>query len=149
VERPEGSRILAVDYGERRIGLAISDQSGTIASGLETLRNSGDAIDRLRAIVSERGVVRVVVGLPLTLAGQEGDSARKALAFAEKLRAAIGVPVEMLDERFTSSMAEQTIRDMGIGRKKRRDKSRIDEIAAVILLQDYLNMKGRNREAGS
>jgi putative holliday junction resolvase len=80
------------------------------------------------------------VGLPLLLSGAEGGSARAARDFVDRLRAAVGVPIEMLDERFTSLLAERTIRELGVGRKKRQRKDKIDEIAAVILLQGYLQM---------
>lgn len=92
-------------------------------------------------LLEERAVACIVIGLPLTLRGVEGAIAKKVHAFAEQLRTASQLPVELIDERFTSSMAVQTIRDMGVGRKKRRDKGKIDEVAAIILLQGYLDSK--------
>jgi putative holliday junction resolvase len=131
---------LAIDYGERRVGIAVSDPMGCIAIGLDTLENGPDLLARIRALVAERMVGRIVVGLPLTLKGDVGDIATLVLAFVEKLRAAVEVPVETLDERFTSSIATQTMKDLGLGKKKRREKGRVDEIAAILLLQDYLAM---------
>jgi len=132
-------RILAIDFGERRIGLALSDELGMIASGAGTIPNDDRSIPHIVGLVTERGVIRVIVGLPLTLKGEQGDSARLVHGFVEALEKSIGVPVQLVDERFTSSMATQAIRDMGVGRKKRRDKGKVDEIAAVILLQGYLD----------
>ena len=139
-------RILAIDYGERRIGLALSDELGMIASGAGTIPGDEKAVSQIAELATERGVVHIIVGMPLTLKGEVGDTARMVQRFVEKLSAAIDIPVDTLDERFTSSMAEQAIRDMGVGRKKRRDKGKIDEIAAVILLQGYLD--GKTTTAG-
>ena len=131
--------VLAIDYGVKRVGLAASDPMGIIANGIGTLENAPDLMQRISAIVQERNVTRIVVGLPLTLQGLDGDTTRLVRAFVESLSAQVPVPVVLLDERFTSSIATQTIRDMGVGRKKRRDKGKVDEIAAIILLQDYLS----------
>ena len=132
-------RTLAIDYGERRVGLALSDELGIIASGIGTVDNDPSLLSRLLSLLAERGVARIVIGLPLSLKGTEGDIARAVRVFAEQLGAAASLPVQLIDERFTSSLAEQTIRDMGVGKKKRRDKGKIDEIAAVILLQGFLD----------
>ncbi|MBI5647278.1 MAG: Holliday junction resolvase RuvX [Ignavibacteriae bacterium] len=138
---------LAIDYGEKRIGLAVSDPMGIIASGAGTFGAGPDLIDRILALAAERNVGRIVVGLPLTLQGENGPVTTLVLAFVEALRARTELPVETFDERFTSSMATQTIRDLGVGRAKRRDKAKVDEIAAVHLLQGFLdrgaNMRGR------
>jgi putative Holliday junction resolvase len=132
-------RVLAIDYGTRRIGLALSDELGIIASGAGTLSNSTDAMKSIVELIVERDVKCVVVGLPLTLRGEEGASAEMVRKFVIQLRELVSTPVVLVDERFTSSMAEQTIRDLGVGRKKRQDKGKVDEIAAVILLQGYLD----------
>ncbi|MFA6234779.1 MAG: Holliday junction resolvase RuvX [Bacteroidota bacterium] len=134
-------RTLAIDYGERRVGLALSDELGIIASGIGTLTNDGTLLAKLTKLLEERDVARIVIGLPLTLQGLEGEIAKKVHAFADQLGAATPLPVELLDERFTSSLAVQAIRDMGVGKKKRRDKGKIDEVAAAILLQGYLDTK--------
>ncbi len=131
-------RVLAIDFGERRIGLAISDELGIIASGIGILLNDGTAVAGIASLVSERGVARIIVGLPLTLSGERGTAVRMVEAFTTQLSAAISIPIELVDERFTSSLAQQAIRDMGVGKKKRQNKAKVDEIAAVILLQGYL-----------
>jgi putative holliday junction resolvase len=138
-------RILAIDHGTRRIGLALSDPTGTIASGIGTVGHTTDLIDRLVDLIRLHSVTRIVVGLPLTLRGEAGDSATAVRAFVAALAARLAsedlpVPVDELDERFTSRIASQTIRDLGVGREKRKQKGKVDEIAAVVLLQDYLSM---------
>ncbi len=132
-------RTLAIDYGERRVGLALSDELGIIASGIGTIENDATLVARLLTLLGERSVARIVIGLPLTLQGHEGEIAKKVHVFAQALGTAAQLPIELIDERFTSSMATQTIRDMGVGKKKRRDKGKIDEVAAIILLQGYLD----------
>ena len=132
-------RVLAIDYGAQRVGLAMSDELGIIASGAGTLKNDSDLLQRITTLVVEREIIRIVVGLPLTLRGEHGSSAEMVSKFVDTLRQASDRPVELIDERFTSSIAERTIREMGVGKKKRRDKGKIDEIAAVILLQGFLD----------
>lgn len=134
-------RILAIDYGERRIGLAISDPLGIIASGLGTWENSPLLISQIEELVTRHSIIRIIVGMPLTLKGESGKSAQAVQAFIEKLGEAISIPIEPVDERFTSVLAEQTIRALGVGRKKRKEKAKVDEIAAVHLLQGYLDFR--------
>lgn len=138
IDSERRSRILAVDYGQRRIGLALSDEFRIIATGLQTLDNTPGLMDEIKALVERHAVSRIVVGLPLTLRGEIGATASAVLEFAERLRRDCGVPVETFDERFTSSLAEDTMRRAGARRSRRRQKGKVDEIAAVILLQDYL-----------
>ena len=132
------SRILAVDWGERRIGLAVSDPMGIVATGLPTLEIRGEAeavakvADTIRAVVAES----VVVGLPLTLAGRRGDSAQAAERFARRLEEASGVRVSLYDERLTSAIAQRRIHETG-GRTRGR-KGRLDQGAAVALLEGWL-----------
>ena len=136
---PSSGRVLGIDYGERRIGLAVSDELGIIASGAGTIANDDGALTRITELLRERDIRGIVVGLPLTLRGEEGASAELVQRFVRTLRERVDIPVELMDERFTSSLAAQAIRDMGVGKKKRREKGKIDEIAAVILLQGYLD----------
>jgi putative Holliday junction resolvase len=117
----------------------MSDELGIIASGAGTLLNNSELLERLAAFVEERGIIRIIVGLPLTLRGEHGSSADMVSKFVDQLRQVSDRPVQLIDERFTSSIAERTIREMGVGKKKRRDKGKIDEIAAVILLQGFLD----------
>jgi putative holliday junction resolvase len=134
-------RTLAIDYGEKRIGLALSDELGIIATGLGSIPNDKEALHAIVRIIAERDVQCVIIGLPLTLRGERGSAVLMVERFADALRPLLLVPLELIDERFTSSMAQQAIRDMGMGKKKRRDKSKIDEISAVILLQGYLDSR--------
>ncbi len=134
-ERP---RILAIDYGEVRIGLAISDPLGMFASGLGSVE-SRNVFEELEKLFATYPVGRIIVGMPLTLRGEAGGSAEKTGAFIEALRKRTEIPVVAIDERFTSVMAANTIREMGIGKKKReREKGKLDELSAVHLLQGYL-----------
>ncbi|MBI3873019.1 MAG: Holliday junction resolvase RuvX [candidate division Zixibacteria bacterium] len=134
-----GGRVLAVDYGRRRIGLAISDPTGTIATGLGTLvvKNDNEAVSAIAAGRPEWEYRRIVVGLPLRTTGEHGDMAEAVLGFVDKLKAACPVPVETLDERFTSAEAH---RIFGMsGKKLKGRKEQIDRIAAEILLRQYLD----------
>ena len=122
-------RVLALDYGAARTGVAISDATGTIARPLEVVERAAtaDGLARLRAIVREEEAELVVVGLPLTLRGELGAQAQETQAFAEALRAEISVPVEMYDERFTTTLAA------GAGGAADEDAR-----AAAFLLESYL-----------
>jgi putative pre-16S rRNA nuclease len=132
-------RILAIDFGTRRIGLAISDPLAIIASGIGSFENDKEFIPNLLEIIESKGVVKIIVGMPLTLRGEEGKSAKDVRAFIEKLNTQTSVVIETLDERFTSVLAADTIRQMGVGKKKReRNKGKVDELSAVHLLQGYL-----------
>jgi putative Holliday junction resolvase len=140
------ARVLGVDYGERRIGLAVSDPSGTIAQPLPTLarrRGKRPPVQAVAATALEWQAAAVVVGLPLTLAGDESDWTREARAFGEKVAERAGIPVHFVDERMTSVRAERAVRSLGLRRVQREDKSRVDAAAAVLILQAYLDLAGR------
>ena len=135
-------RVLGIDVGERRIGLAISDPSGTLARPLETLHAHGDrvaqvalAIERLRQ--EDEGLGAVVVGLPSRLDGAPNEQTPKVLAFVERLRARVSLPVAVQDERLTSVEAESrlALRD----RDWRSRKKKLDAAAAAVILQEYLD----------
>lgn len=135
-------RILALDLGKKRIGLAISDELGITAQGLETLERRGrrDDIEDLRNLAKVRGVTRILVGDPLHMSGdasRQGDYTRE---FASELERKTGLPVEFRDERWTSREAERTLRGSGVANGKR--KATIDKLSAVILLQGYLDSLG-------
>jgi putative Holliday junction resolvase len=132
-------RILAIDFGTRRVGAAISDPSRVIASPLETYVRTTPQRDaaHYRALVADEGVERIVVGLPLHTGGGEGESAVQARAFGRWLADATGRPVVFYDERYTSLQAEDLLITHGVKRKGR--KARIDRLAAQILLQAYLD----------
>jgi conserved hypothetical protein TIGR00250 len=132
------ARILAVDYGEKRIGLAVSDELGITASPLMTLARRGDdeTVRQIAQLASKLRVTQIVVGLPRRTDAQEGEMERKVKAFAEKLRQAISVPVVLFDERFTTRIAEQVLLEADLSRRKRKQVR--DRLAAVVLLQSFL-----------
>jgi putative Holliday junction resolvase len=122
-------RVLALDYGSSRIGCAVSDPTGTLATPIEAIEPPDVA--RIVELVDERGVERVVVGMPVTLSGSEGPQAEVTREFCDELDAAVDVEVETWDERFTTRMAAQTRRESGAGAAE-------DSIAAAHLLETYL-----------
>jgi putative Holliday junction resolvase len=132
------ARILAVDYGEKRIGLAVSDELGITASPLMTLvrRSDDETVRQIAQLASKLRVTQIVVGLPRRTDAQEGEMERKVKAFAEKLRQAVSVPVVLFDERFTTRIAEQVLLEADLSRRKRKQVR--DRLAAVILLQSFL-----------
>lgn len=135
-------RYLGVDYGERRIGVALSDPSATIAQPLPTLpRRKGKRppVAKLIAIIAEHDVAGIVVGLPLSLDGEENEWTREVRAFGEKLGTRADRPVAFIDERMTSVSAERAVRSIGLPRRERERKERIDAAAAVLILQSYLD----------
>lgn len=134
-------RILAVDVGLKRIGIAQSDPTGVLASPLGTF-TSEQALQTITAMC-QRGEVRLVlIGWPLTLRGEEGEAVRMAAAFRDSLQKKVSnIPISTLDERFTSTLAQQSIRDSGARKKKRQNKSLVDATAAAILLQSYLDSR--------
>jgi len=133
------ARILAVDYGEKRIGLAISDELGITASPLMTLvrRSDEETVRQIAQLASKLRVTQIVVGLPRRTDAQEGEMERKVKAFAEKLRQKVSVPVVLFDERFTTRIAEQVLLEADLSRRKRKQVR--DRLAAVILLLSYLD----------
>jgi len=135
-------RILALDLGQRRIGLAISDELGITAQGLDTLerRRLRDDLDRLAGLASERGVTLFLVGKPLHMSGREGRQAGFAREFGEHLRRRTKLPVEYWDERLTTVEAGRVLRESGISSRKRARS--VDRLAAVLLLESYLDSLG-------
>lgn len=131
-------RILGVDPGRRRVGLAISDPLGITAQGLPTFdRKYGDVFAHLRALASRYEIERVVVGQPLSLSGRESDSTRRAGEFARAIGDALAIPVELWDERLSSAEAERVLAGT------RADKGAVDRVAAVLILQGYLDARRR------
>lgn len=132
-------RVLAVDYGEKRIGLAISDEMEITASPLMTLvkRSEEEASCQIAQLVSQFQVSKIVIGLPRRTDGKEGEMERKVKAFAEKLRGKVKVPIVLFDERFTTRIAEQILLEADLSRQKRKRVR--DRLAAVILLRSYLD----------
>jgi putative Holliday junction resolvase len=150
-------RILAVDYGRARIGLAVADLEARIARPIGALlrKNRNEDMRRLREVIREHGVRQVIVGLPLRLDGTRGAMAEEAARFAERIRKQIGLPVEMVDERLTSWEAEQQFEkkighrgtESAAKRKKRQEgKDSVDALAAAVILREYLERAGAARE---
>jgi putative holliday junction resolvase len=133
----EKPRVLALDPGGRRIGLAISDPLGITAQGLATFdrRRDGDLLARIRAILAEYDVDRIVVGHALSLSGRETEASRLASELARELREVFGLPVDLWDERLSSAEAERTLRGA------RAAKGAVDRLAAVLILQGYLDAR--------
>ena len=133
--------ILAIDYGEVRIGLAVSDMLGIGANPLEIIRRTSEEKDiaRIAAIIKDRKVVTVVVGLPLNMNGTEGPMAKAAREFAAKI-AGIGIEVKLWDERLSSRAAESVLIQADLSRAKRKKKK--DQVAAAWFLQSFLDAKG-------
>ena len=139
--RPVGA-VLGLDYGLRRIGLAVSDPTGTLASGVgcHCTPEDGSILDYLRDLIRERSIDCIVVGLPLTADGREGEIAQKARRFADRLTEVFGLPVHLVDERYSSQEADAWLRTAGRrpGRRK-GPKGERDEIAAELILQQFLD----------
>jgi putative Holliday junction resolvase len=133
------SRVLAIDFGTKRIGLAVSDPLALTAQGLETLERTqlGRDLDRICLLIEEYEVGRVVLGNPISARGEETEMSRRVASFAEKLRRRITCPVLLWDERLTSAQAGRVLREAGLGIEKRR-RAR-DRVAAVLLLSSYLD----------
>lgn len=133
------ARVIALDLGQKRIGVAISDETETISSSLTTIPgdNTNRAIKGIKEIIDSRDVLKVIIGLPLNMNGSEGPKAKEALEFADKLRKKLLIDVVTFDERLTTKQGEDMLIQADVSRKKR--KSVIDKIAAQIILQTYLD----------
>lgn len=140
-------RILAIDYGERRIGLALSDPTYTIASPLTTLQRrlgKRPPWPEITRLIQEHEVESAVIGLPLQLSGAEGEWAVEVRAFGDEFVRRTGLPVYWSDERLTSVVAERAVRAMGLKRSQREEKGRVDAAAAAVILQNFL--RGREQQ---
>jgi len=143
------ARIIGIDYGERRVGVAISDPTATIAQPLTVLtRRTGKRppVQAIADLAAEHGAAHIVIGLPLTLEGNESDWTREVRAFGDKLAARAGIGVSFADERMTSVVAERAVRSLGLKRRQREQKERVDAAAAMIILQAYLDQAGRQQQ---
>jgi putative Holliday junction resolvase len=136
-------RLLAIDFGARRIGTAVSDELGLTTRPVETIRcsRSGQHITRLKELVDELEVEGVVIGVPLMMDGSVGEAAARVIGFADRLKEEIAVPVFTQDERLTSWDAEQVLAENGVRHKQRRERS--DQVAAMIILRDFLSRSTR------
>ncbi len=134
-------RILALDVGDRRIGLAISDPTGMLASPLGHIeRGDADVAETLR-VAAENDAEEIVVGIPLTMSGASGEQAGKTRAFVRSLRNATAIPVRAVDERLSTAQAERLLRDAGRGRRRRGGRGRVDASAAAVILQAHLDAR--------
>lgn len=132
-------RILAIDYGTKRVGLAVTDELKIIATSLGTV-HAKDAIEYLKKYTTENAVETFVVGLPKRMDGSASQSEKYIQAFINGLRKNFpAIPVLRYDERFTSKIASQTLIDSGVKKKDRKNKELLDTVSAVLILQDYLN----------
>ena len=134
-------RVMALDFGSKTIGVALSDELQLTARTLTTLRRNqlkfAEVLERITTLATEHEVGTLVVGLPLNMDGTRGPAASRVESFVAQLKPYIQIPVVMLDERLTSFEAEQLLREMGVGKRERRAKS--DEYAALLILRDYLD----------
>jgi putative Holliday junction resolvase len=137
-------RVLALDVGTRRLGVAVSDPTGTVASPLATIPRRTPAEDAatLARLAAEQGAATVVAGLPVTLAGREGPAARAVRAYLDELRPLLpGLAFELADERLSTVAAERALVGGGVGRRARRDV--VDQVAASVVLQTWLDAARR------
>lgn len=137
-------RLMGLDYGDRRIGVALSDEMGWTAQGygvIERRRNPEEDIEKLRQIVQNERVTGIVLGLPKNMNGTIGPRGEICIAFADTLRDILQLPVHLWDERLTTVSAERTLLEADVSRKKR--KQVIDKMAAAIILQGFLDSKSK------
>ena len=132
--------VLALDVGDRRIGLALSDPTGLLASPLGAVERGPSDVDELLRVAVNNDVTEIVVGLPLTLAGESGQQAGKVRSFVHELRSKTDLPVTTVDERLSTVQAQRMLRESGTRRS--RDRGRIDAAAAAVILQAYLDSRG-------
>lgn len=136
------ARVLGIDYGERRVGIALSDPTGTIAQPLTTIKRrygKRPPVAAVARLAEEHDVEALVFGLPLTSEGGESDWTRETRAFGEKVGERTGLPTHFIDERMTSARAERAVRSLGLKKREREEKERVDRAAAVLILQAFLD----------
>lgn len=138
---PEQGRLLAIDFGERRMGISITDELQITAQAKETLTvdRPEEAIAAIEKLVQECQIKGILIGLPLTMSGEEGPMSAKVREFAQQLKQTLSIPVVLWDERLTSLQAERTLREFN--KKPSRHKAEIDRLAATFLLRNYLDSR--------
>ncbi len=136
-------RVMAIDFGSRRLGVAVSDPTGLVAQPLTVIVRTDPVadIEAISKLIDDLQVARIVIGNPITLAGQEGRQSAIVREFAGDVEAAIDLPVDVYDERLSSKEARRRLQETGGDRRK--DKGRIDQIAAALFLQSYLDGQAR------
>jgi putative Holliday junction resolvase len=132
-------RLIGIDYGSKRIGIAMSDPLRIIASPRQTMPNSAAFLMTLKKMIQDFDVEAVIVGMPYNLKGEKSTKAKEVEEFMKELKQQINIDIVEWDERYTSSMAHETQIQMGVKKKYRQDKSKIDEMAAALILQSYLD----------
>jgi putative Holliday junction resolvase len=140
-------RVLGIDLGERRVGLAVSDPTGSIAQPLPTLRRRAGKrmpLAALQALAEQYDAQGIVIGLPLAPSGHDTNWTRTVREAADNLGVRSGLPVYLIDERYTSKAAERAVRGLGLPKKKREQKGRVDAAAAVLILQSWLDARARS-----
>ena len=139
------ARILSIDYGKKRTGLAVTDQLQIIANGLVTVATS-TLFDYLKDYIAKEQVERIIIGEPRQTNGAPSENMTRVMQFVNRWRNAFPeIPIEFYDERFTSVLAHKAMLDGGLRKKKRQDKALVDEISATIILQSYLESARRKQ----
>lgn len=136
-------RVLAVEYGSKRVGLALSDPLKIFAYPYKTIENSTDLIDKLVLVIKESSVTKIILGYPLKENGQKSGSTLMVEKFKEELEAKVSIPIQYWDERYSSELAKANILASVKSKKKRRNKGLVDQNAASIILQEYLDEAGK------
>lgn len=134
------ARIMAIDYGKRRTGIAVTDELQLIAGGLTTI-DTTKLFEFILEYIKKEQVERIVVGLPKQMNNENSENMSRIEPFVNRLRKIIDIPVEYYDERFTSVLAQRVILESGIGKMARRNKKLVDEISATIILQSYMESR--------
>ena len=145
-ENPRPARIMAIDFGSRRIGLAVTDELGLTAQGLPTLHRTNKQHDfnHLRLTIKRYGVGEIVMGLPLRMSGEHGIQSDKVEAFAGELRARFKLPVHLFDERLTSVEANRLLGETDMSGRRRTEV--VDQLAAVLILQAFMEFRNSQRD---
>ncbi|KUG24920.1 putative holliday junction resolvase yggf [hydrocarbon metagenome] len=132
-------RILAIDYGTKRIGLAITDPLKIFAIPFDTLPNDNSTIPAIIKVINEKNVNQIILGYPVKESGEESSISWLIIKFKKELESKSGIEIQLVDERYSSDIASQKILESVKSKKKRRDKSLIDKSAAAVILEEYLN----------
>jgi len=143
----EIGRVLGIDFGLKRVGVAVSDPLGIIAQGIDTLSNDSTLLDKIADTVGRMAITKIVIGKPLKLSGEEGSSAIEAKKFAERLKGKLNkvykkdIEIVEWDERFTTTIAQRIQIELGVKKKERQKKSNLDRMASQLILQSYLDSR--------
>ncbi len=133
--------LLALDVGDRRIGLALSDPTGLLASPLGSVERGPSDVEDVLRVAKDNGATEIIVGLPLTLSGESGAQAAKVRSFVQDLRSKTDLPVTLVDERLSTVQAQRMLHESS-RRRRNRDRGRLDSAAAAVILQAYLDSRG-------